>query len=510
MSKIYTTELLGDEARAKLRAGIKRVAEPVSRTIGAKGRNAVFLEYNNAKPTNDGVSIARRIQPQDEYEYLGAQMIKEVAERTVREAGDGTTSSIVVADAITEEAEKAVLEGKSPMQLRAEMEEAKKEVIEKIKEMATPITTKEEILNVARVSVEDEEMAQMVADAIERAGKHGAVVVEEGSGYGLEKEDVRGYHWDRGYVSPYMVTNMEKREAVLEDVPVIVTDRFMNLNRDLMSTLNELAQKGIGKALVIVDRMEGELLQSAIANKLKGTFTCVVVPKPPTNEELEDIAALVGGTAITKDKNIKAITGVEMGFAKKVIVSKDKTTILADGDEALAERVESLTKELADMKEKHVDGEARDLIVQRLAKLSDGMVLIRVGAKTEAERRYKKDKMDDAVAAAKAATEEGIVPGGGVALLTVADAMTAKTDGAKILKEALKRPYEKILENAGIKNTGAHYNVKTGKVVKDMVKEGIIDPAKVTRSVVENAVSFAGTFITIESAIADFVIEENQ
>ena len=507
--KSWTEEKLGAEAREALKRGIKRVASPVKITMGAKGRNVVYVEYAHAKPTNDGVSIARRIYPKDPYERIGADLIKEAAERTLEEAGDGTTCTVVVSEALVDEGEKFIAEGKSPMELRSELEAAKDEVVAALEDLAVDVKGHKDILNVAKVSVEDDEMAEIVTEAVEKAGKYGVVIVEEGSGYTIEKEEVKGYFWNRGYVSPYMITNEKDNTAVLEECPVIVTDRYMNLNKDLMQTLNELKMAGNTKALVIVDRCEGELLQSLIVNKVKGIFTTIVVSKPGTLEELEDIAAVTGAMAITKDKGIKLITAGHCGFAKKVVVEENKITIITDESPKIDARVKDLDEMLAKAKKDGKESETESLITRR-AKLSDGIVMLRVGAKTEGERKYKKDKMDDAVAACKAAIEEGIVAGGGDALSTIASQLDQKTDGAKVMVRALRIPHEQILSNAGIKYDGNSYNVKTGKVVKDMIKEGIIDPAKVLRCAVENAVSFAGNFLTLEAVIADFQEEIEQ
>lgn len=500
MQKTYTKTLLGSEARAALKRGEDQVFAAVSVTMGAKGRNAVFREFGRPKTTNDGVSIANQIIPYDEFECMGADMAKEVGQKTVDLAGDGTTGSVVVNHYLIEGGIEAIENGKDPMELRAELEEAKDEVVAALQRLAVPVKSREDILNVARISVEDEEMAQMVADAVEKAGKYGAVIVEEGSGYKLEKEEIQGYHWGRGYLSPYMITNPERDEAILEDCAVIVTDRYMNLNKDLMQTMNECKANGASSAIVICDKMEGELLQSLIVNKVKGIFATIVVARPHSLEELEDIAVLTNSTAVTKDKGIKQINWGHVGKAKRVIVTKDKTTIICEDSEALKERVRLLSESL----KIEEDDSVKELLVARLAKLSDGMVLIRVGAKTEAERKYRKDKMDDAVSAAKAATEEGIVDGGGIALTSAASQITKDTVGSRILKEALAKPYETILKNAGIPVDGKFYNVKTGKQVADMSAEGIIDPAKVARCIVEHSVSLAGTFLTIESVTAYF------
>lgn len=499
MQKNYTKTLTGNEARAALKKGVDQVYGPVAVTMGAKGRNAVYREFGSPKPTNDGVSIARRIFPYDEFECMGADMAKEAADKTVKEAGDGTTGSIVVTHALIEKGIEAIENGADPMGLRAELEAGKDEVIAKIKEAAIPVKSREDILNVARISVEDEDMAQMVADAVEKAGKYGAVIVEEGSGYATEKEEVKGYHWERGYLSPYMITDVESNEAVLENCAVIVTDRYMNLNKDLIQALDECKRNGVTSVLVICDRMEGELLQSLILNKVKGIMTTVVVSKPSSLDELQDIATLTHSIAITKDTGIKDINWGHVGKAKRVVVTKSKTTIVCDDSPELAERVSILSESLKEEK----DEDVKEMMIARLAKLADGMVLIRVGAKTEAERKYRKDKMDDAVAAAKAATEEGIVPGGGTLLFKIAQ--DTKSD---VLRQALMAPYLQICLNANIKDPdGKNYNVKTGKVVKDMVAEGIIDPAKVVRCIVENAVSAAAILLTLESVIVMFTEE---
>lgn len=511
MLRQWTEEKTGAEARAALGRGIKRVAIPVAATMGAKGRNVAFVEFQRAKPTNDGVSIAKRIWPKDPYERMGADFIKEAAEATVKEAGDGTSLTTVVGDSLTELGDAKIAGGKDPMELRSEFEECAKIVVAAIKDASREVKGREDILNVARVSVEDEEMAQIIADSIEAAGKHGVIIVEEGSGYGMEKDVSKGYFWERGFVSPYMVTNFEEGtpKAILEDCPVILTDRYMNLNRDLVQTLNELKAQGHTSAFVVVDRCEGELLQSIILNKQKGIFTAIVVQRPGTLEELEDIAALTGATAVTKDKGIKHITAMHVGKAKRVVVSEGKTTIIAEHQDIpqVVDRLAVIESALEEGEKKN--GEKDELLITRKAKLADGVVTIRVGAKTEAERKYKKDKLDDAVAAAKAATEEGIVAGGGVTLYEISErSIMPSTDGAEVFQEALKRPYLQILKNANIKATdGKPYNVKTGKVVKDMFAEGIIDPAKVLRCAIENATSFAGTFLTLEAVIADFAEE---
>lgn len=487
----YKEVKIGHEARESLMKGVEAVYEPVSLTMGAAGKNGAYYQYGGVRVTNDGVSIAREIFPKDPFERIGADLIKQAAERTVAEAGDGTTGCIVLSREILKRSFQKIAEGKNPMILRKEIEDAKDAAVAAIKKIAKPIKNDSELLDVARISVEDDKTAKIVADAVRKAGTHGAVVVEEGSGYSIETEEVQGYFWNKGYVSPYMITN-EGKQAVLNDPVVIVTDKYMNQNKDLIKLLNTLLGSGVTSMLLIADKVEGELLATLVTNKLQGRFTLVAVQKPGTQEELEDIATLVGATAITKEKGITEILPSHLGRARKVIVKEDKTTIIAHETTSLKQRVEQLAKELKEDKD-------NDLLKERKAKLSDGVVVLRVGAKTESEKKYLKDKVDDAVGAVRAALEEGVVEGAGMALNTLV--FEAGTDGAKILVGAFGTPYEKILENAGIKPDGKCYDVLSGKEVKDLIRAGIIDPAKVVRCSVENAVSFAKNAMTILSLI---------
>lgn len=498
MSQKYSKVLLGTEARDVLLRGIEQVAIPVGKTIGAAGRNSTYRDYGEPIVTNDGISIARRINPQDKFERMGADMIKQASERTNSDAGDGTSGTIVLGHALVVEGLNEVNHtGKNAMEVKRELINAGKEAVEELKKMAVPVTTDEDILNIAKISVEDESVAKIVTDAVKKAGKNGAVIVEESAGYNIEKEEVQGYFWNQGYVSPYMATN-ERGEAILEDVPVIITDKYMNLNKDILGTINSLISTGVKSALIIADKVEGELLQSMIVNKLKGIFTIIAVKRPATIDELEDIAALVGGTAVTKDKGIKDIMLTHIGKAKKVIVKKDSTTIIGSDSDKLQSRILELEVELG-----KPENRTNDSIIERLAKLASGIVMLRVGAKTEAERKYLKLKVDDAVSACRAAMEEGIVEGAGVTLKKLAEKSTNP-----IFKKALIKPFEKILENAGIKNDGNIYNVLTQEKVTDLFKAGIIDPKKVVRNIIENAVSFASIFLTVESVIVDELEKE--
>jgi chaperonin GroEL len=493
MSNKYKEVKIGDEARQALMKGVKAVYWPVSATMGAAGKNGAYYSFDGIRVTNDGLSIARQISPKDEFERIGADLIKQSAERTVAEAGDGSTGTVVLANALLEESFKKISEGKNPMVLRRELEEAKDEVVALIKKSAKPIKNDTELLDVAKISVEDEKTAEIVTNAVKRAGTHGAVVVEEGSGYTIETEEVQGYFWNKGYVSPYMVTN-EGRQAVLVDPVIIVTDRYMNQNKDMVKILNILLGQGKTSFLIIADKIEGELLGTLVANKLKGVFTAVAVQKPGTTEELEDIATLTGAIAITKEKGIKDIELFHCGHAKKVVVKEDKTTIINDSNPSLEARVIELAVQLKNDKD-------NDLLKERKAKLSDGVVILRVGAKTEAEKKYLKDKVDDAVGAVRAAMEEGIVEGAGACLNKIN--LNIKSDGAEIFDIAVQSPFNQILANAGIEDKTKIYNVLTGKPVKDLFKEGIIDPVKVVRCIVENAVSFAKNALTITSLIVN-------
>lgn len=497
----YREVKMGSEARETLMKGVNQVYEPVSRTMGAAGKNGAYNELGEIRVTNDGVSIARQVMPLDPFERIGANLVKQAAERTVSEAGDGTTGTIVLARTMLDESFKLVNEGKNPMVLRKELEYAKNQVVKVIQDVSKPVKDDDELLGVAKISVEDEGIAKTVTDAVKKAGTHGAVVVEEGSSYWIETEEVKGYFWNKGYVSPYMV-NSENRLAVLPSPIVIVTDKYMNQNLDLIQVINTFMGKGERNFLLIADKVEGELLGTLVMNKLQGRCTIVAVQKPGTSEELEDIAILVGGTAVTKDKGIKTIETFHCGRASKVIVKEDKTTIIAESTPALIDRVNKLAQEI---KEKKDD----DLLKERKAKLSDGMVMLRVGAKTESEKKYLKDKVDDAVSAVKAAMEEGIVEGAGATLFKVINQISDDTDGGRVMCTALLQPYKRILENAGLEANGKYYDVLTGKEVKDLFKAQIIDPTKVVRCMVENATAFARNALTIESLVAEKVVTES-
>lgn len=493
-----TTQIHGDEAREALKRGIDAVYNAVAPTLGAKGRNVVYERWNSPVVTNDGVSIAREVLPEDKYEYLGAELIKQAAERTNDEAADGTTTTIILTKELIDAGFHALQEGENPMLLRREIQEAKDFVVAEIKKRATPAKN---LLEVAKISVENDEIAELVADVVQHVGALGSVIVEEGHTFKTEVEKVKGYWFEKGYISPYMITN-EKNEAVLEECAVILTDRTLNLNNDLIGVLTDIAKTGTKSLLLIADKIEGELLQTLIANKMQGRFTTVAVTRPLSTEELEDIATLTGATAITKDKGIKDIAITHVGKAPKAIIKKDQTIIIGHDTQELKDRIKTLSDIVKDSKEKYGEIERQK---ERLARLTGGLAVIRVGAKTEAERGYLKLKVDDAVGACKSASEEGIVAGGGTTLRDIASEKTfPTTKGAIILKSVLSTPFERLMENSGISeyDIKKNYNVLTGDIIKDMKKAGVVDPAKVSRCAVENAVSAATTVLTTETVIA--------
>lgn len=503
--------IFGEEAKAELRKGIDLVHRAVSCTLGAKGKNAVYQKFGSPTITNDGVSIARKIEPEDPFIYMGADLIKQAAEKTNDEVGDATTTSTILAHALIDKGEHALKQSKiGAVPLKQEIDKAVAEVIEKLKASAKPIETDDDLLQVAKISVEDDAIAEVVADAVKTVGKNGIVMVEESTGLKIEREDIKGIRFHEGYFSPYMVTNPDKMEAILEDVHVLITDKTISLAQDIFPLLDELVKRNHKKLLILCDDVQGEALQSIVANRLKGLFYAVAVKRPYDKKFLEDIAISTGATAVTSEKGIAKFSFDQLGFAKKIVVTKDHTTIM-EGVGDTAERIAELEKQLED-----ADEYDKPKIKERLAKLSNGIVVLRVGASTEAEMKYLKLKVDDAVNAVKAAAEEGIVAGGGVALYTIAQEMTPKNEGEKVVKEAIEEPLLQILRNCGeeddtklelVKN-GAGYNAKTGKIETDMIKAGIVDPVKATRCALKNAASLASVFITTDVAIAEIPDKE--
>jgi chaperonin GroEL len=485
------------EAREGLKKGVDHVYNAVRHTLGARGRNVVYEQYGSPTVTNDGISIARKIVPEDPVEYLGAEMVKQASEETNYHAGDGTTSTVILAREIIQEGLRLIDEGKNPMILRREIEDAEQDALHILDALRRDDYN---LLDVARISVENEEVAKMVTDVIEEVGADGIVLVEESPGTEIKVESVRGYAYPKGYVSPYMATQMNG-EAVLEDVPIIIVEKGLSLNTELVGVAQALGEKGHKSLMIVAEKVEGELLQTIVLNKQKGTFTIVASGRPETAEELEDLAALVGAEAVTKVKDIKNITFEHCGIAKKVIVSPERTIIVGEENERMLGRIAQIEDAIKNSDERY--GPIEDL-KDRLARLKGGIAKIKVGAKTPAEQSYLKMKIDDAVGATKAALAEGVVEGAGMTFKRIAAQMLTTTDGAKVLAHALSRPYKQLLENAGIETTsGKAYNVYTGEVVEDLYKEGIIDPAKVVRCVVQHSVSTAKTLLTTSVVVVN-------
>lgn len=483
----YTETLHGKEARKALKKGIDQVALPVKKSMGAKGLNSVYYEYNSPTVTNDGVSIARRIIPQDQFERLGADLIKQASEKTNLEAGDGTSSTICLAHALIEngikELNRSFFYRTTPLKLRQDLQKYLPQLVEDIKSVSH-VLTKEDIYRIAYISVEDQGLAELVDHAFAQAGTNGQVFVDEYTQSEIEVEYTPGYHYNKGFTHPYFINNHQKQEVALTNPAVLVTDRYFNLNSDLINALNQVKQAGNDSVVIIADKVDGELLATLLQNKEKGLLNPVVVTRPDTDEELEDIAKLTGATAITQSKKVKVINASHFGTVDKVVVTKDKITFVTE------ERRPELVEHIANLQEEADENR------ERIAKLTDGVVLIKVGAKTESERRYIKLKLDDAVGAVNAAKEEGYVPGAGYTLYNLS--LLHKSLPVWIQK-SLQSTYKQILDNAGIAPDGAMWDVSSMTYASHKL---VIDPAKVVRCSVENAFSVASSFLSIESATA--------
>jgi len=525
--------IFSEEARASLKNGIDNVAGAVKATLGPRGRNVVFDKgYGAPTITNDGVSIAKNITLSDNFENMGAEIIKEVANKTNDTAGDGTTTAVVLTQAIVTEGMKQTAMGVSGMGIRYGIEKTAEAVVAELRSMAKPIKSKEEIKQVASISAESDKIGTIIAETIDRVGKDGVVTVEESQSFGIESDVVEGMEIDKGYISPYMVTNPERMEADYGDAPILITDKKISALNEILPLLEKLAQSGKKDLIVIADDVEGEALTTFVLNRLRGSFNILAIKAPGygdrKKEMLEDIAAMVGAKVVSEDLGLKLDT-VELsvlGKARKVIATKDKTVIV-DGKGKKADidaRVAAL-KQQAKQLDSKFDIEK---IEERIAKLSGGVAVIKVGAATETEMKYLKLKIEDAVNATKAAIEEGIVPGGGTALVKAAGSVQKKglkssvknfdrefEIGMEILLAALEAPLAQIAKNSG-RGDGSiivekvkegkgdsGYNAGTDMIVADMITEGIIDPVKVTRSGVQNAASAAAVLLTTEVVIAD-------
>lgn len=513
-----------EEARRALERGMDLLADAVRVTLGPKGRNVV-LEKKWGAPTitNDGVSIAKEIELEDPYEKIGAELVKEVAKKTNDVAGDGTTTATILAKALVHEGLRNVAAGANPMSLKRGIEKAVAAAVDSISKLAKDVESKDEIAQVAAISANnDEEIGATIAEAMDKVGKDGVITVEESNTFGLELELVEGMRFDKGYISPYFVTDPERMEAVLEEPYILLVQSKVSSVKDLLPVLEKVMQTG--KPLVVIaEDVEGEALATLVVNKIRGTFKSVAVKAPGFGDRrkamLQDMAILTGGQVISEDVGLKLenTTLDLLGRARKVVVTKDETTIVeGQGDpEQIKGRIQQIKNEI-ETTDSDYD---REKLQERLAKLSGGVAVIRVGAATEVELKEKKHRIEDAVSATKAAVEEGIVPGGGVALLRAQKAVEAldlegdELTGAKIVAHALEAPIKQIAQNAGLEGGVVvekvrsleeiwGLNAATGEY-EDLMGAGVIDPAKVTRSALQNAASIAGLFLTTEAVIAD-------
>jgi len=513
-----------EEARRGLERGMNILADAVKVTLGPRGRNVV-LEKKWGAPTitNDGVSIAKEIDLEDPWEKIGAELVKEVAKKTDDVAGDGTTTATVLAQALVREGLRNVAAGSNPMALKRGIEKAVAEIVAELLSMAKSVDSKEQIAATASISAADATIGEMIAEAMDKVGKEGVITVEESNTFGLELELTEGMRFDKGYISPYFVTDQDRMEAVLEDAYVLIVNSKISNIKDLVPVLEKVMQSGKPLAIIAED-VEGEALATLVVNKIRGTFRSAAVKAPGFGDRrkamLQDIAILTGATVISEEVGLKLDqAGLELlGRARKVVISKDETTIVEGaGDDALIKgRVAQIRSEI----EKSDSDYDREKLQERLAKLAGGVAVIKAGAATEVELKERKHRIEDAVRNAKAAVEEGIVAGGGVALLQAGTAVFKKltlsgdeATGAKIVEFAIEAPLKQIAINAGLEGgvvvekvrhlpSGQGLNAATGEYV-DMIKAGIIDPAKVTRSALQNAASIAALFITTEAVIAD-------
>ncbi|PIU99589.1 MAG: chaperonin GroEL [Candidatus Tagabacteria bacterium CG_4_9_14_0_2_um_filter_41_11] len=541
--------LFDEKARAGLKRGVDMLADAVKITLGPKGRNVVLSKGFGAPDiTNDGVTIAKEVELEDKIENMGAEIVKEVASKTNDVAGDGTTTAVVLAQSIIKEGFKFVTMGMNAVGIRLGIEEATKRVVEVLKKMAKPIKNRQEIMQVASVSSESEEIGNIIADTLEKVGKDGVVTVEESQTFGVDSEIVKGMQFDRGYVSPYMITNAERMEAIYEDCHILITDKKISAINEILPVLEKVVQTGKKELVIIAEDLEGEALATLVVNKIRGTFSALAVKSPGygdrRKEMLEDIAIMTGGKVIAEELGLK-LDKVDLnmlGQARRIICTKENTTIVGGKGkkQAIEDRVNQIRLQI-----KQTDSEFdREKLEERLAKLSGGVAVVKVGAATETEMKYKKFKIEDAVNATKAAISEGIVPGGGTAFIKAGVIVNKQFEenkikapskeiakefnaGFEILLKSLEEPLAQIVKNAGNEQGGAivsavknsvgessssnfGYDALSGKVIPDMIKAGIIDPVKVTRSALENAASAASMLLTTEVVIADLPEKKGQ
>ena len=523
--------IFDEEVKKKLKKGVDTVANAVKVTLGPRGRNVILDKgYGGPTITNDGVSIAKEITLKDKFENMGAEMVKEVANKTNELAGDGTTTATVLMQALVHEGLRQTSMGLNSMAVRTGMEHASVDVVEALRSMSTKIKSTDEIKQVATISAESAEIGEKIAETIEKVGKDGVVTVEEGQSFGIETEFTEGMEFDKGYVSPYMVTNGERMEAEYKDAQILITDSKVSSVKDILPLLEKIAQTGRKELVIIADDIDGEALTTFVINKLKGGFSVLAIKAPGfgdrKKEVLNDIAVMVGGQVITEELGLKLETTElsQLGKANRVMSTKDKTVIVGGAGEKseIENRVTALKSQLENTTSKY----DKEKLEERIAKLSGGVAVLRVGAATEMEMRYLKLKIEDAVNATKAAIEEGIVPGGGTSLTRAAAVveknLLSKKDlgreelvGYNIVLKALEVPLRQIADNTGkidgavvvdkVKSSegNAGYDAFKGEFVDDMIKSGIIDPVKVERSCVQHAVSAAAILLTTEAAVAD-------
>lgn len=519
-----------DEARRELKTGIDTLATAVATTLGPKGRNvALDKKWGAPTVTHDGVTVAKEIELEEPYENMGVQLLKEAATKTNDIAGDGTTTATVLAHSMVTEGLKNVAAGANAMLLKRGMEKATTAVVDAIKEMAISIDTKDEIASVASISAQNREIGELIAEVMDKVGKDGVITVEESKGLAFETEYVDGMQFDRGYISPYFITHQEGMEAQLEEPYLLIHEKKISAASDLIPILEKLVQTGKRELLIIAEDVDGEALATLVLNKLRGTFNVVAVKAPGFGDRrkamMQDIAILTGGTVISEETGRKLDTTTldDLGRCDKVVITKDDTTIVggAGSDDAIQGRINQIKAEI----ENSTSDYDREKLQERLAKLAGGVAVIGVGAATEVELKEKKHRVEDALSATRAAVEEGIVPGGGVALINVASALDkVKGDspdeetGVNVVRHALVQPMRGIVRNAGLdgavvveevrrqqqaqKNKNFGFDVMTGQYT-DMVKAGIIDPAKVTRGALANAASIAAMILTTEALITD-------
>ena len=518
--------IFGEDARKALQAGIDKLSDTVKITMGPKGRNVVIdKKYGSPLITNDGVTIAKEIELEDPFENMGAQLVKEVATKTNDVAGDGTTTATLLAQALVNEGMKNVAAGANPMVVKKAIQKAVDTAVEAVKENSKPVSGSDDIARVATISAGDEYIGKLIAEAMEKVSKDGVITVEESKTAETYSEVVEGMQFDRGYISPYMVTDTDKMEAVIDDAYILITDKKISNIQEILPLLEQIVQAG-RKMVIIAEDIEGEALATLLLNKIRGTFTCVAVKAPGfgdrRKEMLVDIATLTGGEVITSDLGLelKDATMDQLGRARQVKITKENTIIVdgAGNSDAIKDRVAQIRAQI----ETTTSDFDREKLQERLAKLAGGVAVIKVGAATETEMKEKKLRIEDALAATKAAVEEGIVAGGGVALINAIPAVEKLLDtddadektGVRIVLKALEAPVRQIAHNAGLEGSVIVENIKRADAPNygfdaakeeytDMLKAGIVDPTKVTRSAIQNAASVAAMVLTTESLVTD-------